>query len=69
MTILTSTVWVNNLNAESRKANSNYSNRTDFDSNAPLICEVAEHVILDDDSILHLILWEKSIRCLDIGLK
>ena len=48
---------------------SNYSNITGFHSNAPVICEEAEQVILDDDSILHLILWEKNIRCLDIGLR
>ena len=40
---------------------------TNFLSNAPVTLEEAEQVNLDDDSILHLILWEKNIRCQDIG--
>ena len=40
---------------------------THFLSNAPVTLEEAEQVNLDDDSILHLILWEKNIRCQDIG--
>ena len=42
---------------------------TDFVSNAPVICEEAEQVVFDGGSILNLILWEKNIRCQDIGLK
>ena len=40
---------------------------TNFLSNAPVTLEEGEQVNLDDDSILHLILWEKNIRCQDIG--
>ena len=39
---------------------------TNFVSIAPVTLEVTEQVNLDDDSILHLILWEKN-RCQDIG--
>ena len=41
---------------------------TKFVSNATVIYEETEEVILNDGFILHLILWEKN-RCQDIGLK
>ena len=40
---------------------------TNFVSNAPVIFEKAEQVNLNDDSILHLIMWGENIRCQDIG--
>ena len=41
---------------------------TKFVSNATLICEETEQVVLNDGFILHLILWEKN-KCQDIGMK
>ena len=41
---------------------------TKFVSNATVICEERDQVVLNDGFILHLILWEKN-RCQDIGLK
>ena len=41
---------------------------TKFVSNATVICEETEQVVLNDGFMLHLILWEKN-RCQDIGLK
>lgn len=35
---------------------------TGFFSNAPVIYEEAEPVVIDDGSILNIILWEKNIR-------
>ena len=40
-----------------------------FVFNGPIICEEAEQVILNNDSILHLLLLEKSIKRQDIGVK
>ena len=38
-------------------------------SNALVICEEAEQVVLDGGSKSHLILWEKNIRWQNTGLK
>lgn len=38
-------------------------------SNAPVICEETESVILDGSFLLHLILWGETTRCQDTGMK
>ena len=41
---------------------------TDFVSNVPVIWIEAEEVAFNGGSILHLILFEKNIRCQDTGV-
>ena len=69
LSVSPSAIWINSSNAKSKKSTSSSSHNWFFISNVPVICEEAEQVIFDGGSILHFILWEKNIRCLDAGLK